>query len=79
MEVKPHEQIMIMVDGSWRLTLRNRRFIRKLDPRKTSLEDYHPTSSAVPAPMPTPGRMRQFAVTPPTWMPPVSLFSTSVA
>ena len=79
MEVKPHEQIVVKVDVSRRLTLRNRRFIRKLDPRKTSFEDYHPTPSAVPAPIPTPGRMRQFAVTPPTWMPPVSLFSTSVA
>ena len=44
MEVKPHEQIVVKVDGSRRLTLRNRRFVRELDPRKTSLEDYHPTN-----------------------------------
>jgi hypothetical protein len=36
MEVKPHEQIVVKVDVSRRLTLRNRRFIRELDPRKTS-------------------------------------------
>ena len=67
MEVKPHEQIVVKVDVSWRLTLRNRRFIRELDPRKTSLENYQPATSATPAQMPRPGRMRQFAVTPSSW------------
>ena len=38
-EIRPHEQIVVKVDGSRRLTLRNRRFVRELDPRKTSLED----------------------------------------
>ena len=39
LEVRPHEQIVVKVDGSRRLTLRNRRFVRELDPRKTTLED----------------------------------------
>ena len=46
MEVKPHEPIVVKVDVSWRLTLRNRRFVRELDPRKTSLEDYQVHSDA---------------------------------
>jgi hypothetical protein len=46
MEVKPHKQIVVKVDVSWRLTLRNRRFVRELDPRKTSLEDYQVHSGA---------------------------------
>ena len=46
MEVKPHEQIVVKVDVSWRLTLRNRRFIRELDPRKTNLEEYQVQSDA---------------------------------
>ena len=42
MEVRPHEQIVVKVDGSMRLMLRNRSFVRMLDPRKTSLEDHKP-------------------------------------
>ena len=61
-EVKPHEQIVVKVDGSRRLTLRNRRFVRELDPRKTSLEDHQPMSSDAPAPKPRPGRMRQLPI-----------------
>ena len=38
-EIRPHEQVVVKVVGSRRLTPRNRRFIRELDPRKTSLED----------------------------------------
>ena len=38
----PHEQIMIKVDRSRRLTLRNRRFVRELDPRKDSLRNPMP-------------------------------------
>ena len=62
MEVKPHEKIVVKVDGSRRLTLRNRRFVRELDPRKTSLEDHQPTTSN--------------AVTPPTWTPPSPSMTT---
>ena len=36
-KVRPHKQVVVKVDGSRRLTLRNRRFIRELDPRKMSL------------------------------------------
>ena len=42
MEVKPHEQIVIKVDGSRRLTLRNRRCVRELDPGKASLRNPMP-------------------------------------
>ena len=38
-EVRPLEQVVVKVDGSRRLTLRNRRFVIELDPRKTSLGD----------------------------------------
>ena len=31
-EVRPHEQLVIKVDGSRRLTLRNRRFVKELYP-----------------------------------------------
>ena len=60
MEVKPHEQIVMKVDGSRRLTLRNRRFVRELDPGKASLRN------------PTPGRrrIRYHDETLPLWNPP---------
>ena len=32
LENKPHSQVLIRVDGSRRVTLRNRRFVKKLDP-----------------------------------------------
>ena len=48
MEVKPHEQIVVKVDRSRRLTLSNRRFVRVLDPRKTFLEDHRPMTSTTP-------------------------------
>ena len=70
MEVKPHENIVVKVDGSRRLRLKNRRFLRELDPRKTSLEDHQPTTSNDSAPTPRPGKTRQIAVTPPTCTPP---------
>jgi hypothetical protein len=37
MESKPHSQLLIRVDGSRRVTMRNRRFVSHLDPtlRKT--------------------------------------------
>ena len=38
-KIRPHEQLVVKVDGNRRLTLRNRRFIRELDPRKTRLDD----------------------------------------
>jgi hypothetical protein len=55
---------MVKVDESRRLTLRHRRFIHELDPRKTSLEHNQPTTSVDPTQMPRPGRMMQYAVTP---------------
>ena len=63
---------MVKVDGSRRLALRNRRFVRVLDPRKTSLEDHQPTTSATPPQMLGSVRMRQNAMTPPSWSPPSS-------
>ena len=38
-ENRPHDQVVVKVDGSRWLMLRNRRFIRELNPRKTCLED----------------------------------------
>jgi hypothetical protein len=32
LENKPHSQVLIRVDGSRRVTMRNRRFVRRLDP-----------------------------------------------
>ena len=61
MEVRPQEQIVVKVDGSRRLTLRNRRFVHELDPRKTSLEDLRPTTSTTQQQMPRQGRMRRSA------------------
>ena len=57
-EVRPHEQIVVRVDGSRRLKLRNRRFVRELDPRKTSLEDQHLMTSTNPALALIPRQMR---------------------
>ena len=54
------KKIVIKVDGSRRLTLRNRRFIRKLDPGKASLRN----------PMPGRRRTRYYDETPPLWSPP---------
>ena len=60
-EVKPHEQIVVKVNGSRRLMLRNRRFVCELDPGKTSLEDQHlmTTNSSAPAFIPRPKKTRQ--------------------
>jgi hypothetical protein len=77
MEVKPHEQIVVNVDGSRRLTLRKRRFVFELDTRKTSLEDQHLITSDTSAPMPRSGKMRHIAATPSTWTPPSTSTTTS--
>ena len=76
MEVRPHEQIMVKVDGSRRLTVRNRRFVHELDPRKTSLEDHQTTTSSTPTQMARPGRMRQYTVTLPSWTMPSTTTTT---
>ena len=67
MEVKPHEQIAVKVDGNRRLTLRNRRFVRELDTGKTSSEDCHLMTSDTSALTPRLGKTRQIAVTPSMW------------
>jgi hypothetical protein len=43
-----HRNPKVKVDGSRRLTLKNRRFVCELDPRKTSLEDRRHTTSTTP-------------------------------
>ena len=50
-EIKPHSQLVIKVDGSRRLTLRNRRFVRKLMTR--DCEPQH-RSKRPPSPTPSP-------------------------
>ena len=77
MEVKPHEQIVVKVDGSRRLTLRNRRFVHGLYPGKTSLEDRHLMTSDTLAPTPRPGKTRQITVTPSKRKPTTSPKTTS--
>ena len=49
-KIRPHEQLVVKVDGNRRLTLRNRRFIRELDPRKTRLGDQFAISERRGAP-----------------------------
>jgi hypothetical protein len=60
MEVKPHEQLVIKVDGSRRLTLRNRRFVKPLYPMKLSMEDQQQLNlrpaARSPRSTPTPAR-----------------------
>jgi hypothetical protein len=70
-----HEQIAIKVDGKWRLTLRNRRFIRELDHRKTGLGNHAPMPHTTTPHMSGQGRMRHYKVTPPSWspLPPTSI------
>jgi len=38
MEVLPHDQYVVRVDGSRRLTRRNRKFLRMYNPASTSIE-----------------------------------------
>ena len=67
-EIKPHEQVVVKVDGSRRLTLRNRRFIMELNPRKTRLEDQFavPERRGTPDdPVTYPGSWRGFTPSPP--------------
>ena len=49
-ETRPHDQVVVKVDGSRRLTIRNRRFIQELNPRKTRLEDQFTTPERRRAP-----------------------------
>ena len=39
LENKPHSQVLIRVDGSRRVTMRNRRFVRRLDPTLKKTEN----------------------------------------
>ena len=50
---------MIKVNGTRRLTLRNRRFVRELDPRKTSLEDQHFEPNTEPPSVPITGKKEE--------------------
>ena len=38
MEVLPHDQFVVRIDGSWNLTRRNRKFLRMYNPASTSIE-----------------------------------------
>ena len=49
--IRPHKQQLIKVDGSKKLTIMNRRLVRELEPRKTSLEDQPPMSNMEPPPV----------------------------
>ena len=51
-EVRPHEQLVVKVNESRTLTLRNRRFVRELNPEKICLEEQLPKlSTRHPPPM----------------------------
>ena len=76
-EVRPHEQIVVRVDGSRRLKLRNRRYVLELDPKKTSLEDQHLMTSTNQAPALIPRKMRTRQTAPATWTPPPTSPTTS--
>ena len=54
-EVLPHQQYKVRMDGSGDITLRNRRFLRKITPIQTLLSS---TPSATPEP-PAEGRRRR--------------------
>ena len=47
-EVMPHHQYLVKVDGSGRLTRRNRRFLRKFEPATTTITSY-PRCAVSPA------------------------------
>jgi hypothetical protein len=70
-EVRPHEQLVFNVDRSRRLTLRNRKFVRDVDPRKTSLVDQSLDTNTDPTPVPVTRkkktRQTASAKTPITW------------
>ena len=55
-EVRLHEQLVVNVDRSRKLTLRNRSFVRELDPGKTSLEDQPLRTNTDPLPVPVTGK-----------------------
>ena len=58
-EVRPHKKLVIKVDGSWSFTLRNRRFVRELGPRKTILEDQPLESNTEHPPISEVGKKRK--------------------
>ena len=49
-ETRPHNLLVVKVDGSRWLTIRNRRFVRELYPMKTCLEDEFVTKKRRRAP-----------------------------
>ena len=50
-EVKPHRQYIVKMEGSIRLSLRNRRHLQRIDPRKTHVEiGPFPSSASNPIP-----------------------------
>ena len=57
-EVKEHDQYIVKVDGSGRMTLRNRKFLKKITPYsmtkhfKTSDSDLSPQEASQPSPVP---------------------------
>ena len=65
-EVRPHSQLVIKVDGSRRLTLRNRRFVRELHPGKTTLEEQLPKLNTE---LPQPKQKKQITTKSPTQSP----------
>ena len=55
-EVKDHDQYVIKVHGSGRLTTRNRKFLKKITPYSSDTQVYTPTPVVVPDPVPVPAR-----------------------
>ena len=49
-EARPHEQLVIKVDGSRRLTLRNRRFVKELSPAASGSKVKPPNHRPTPPP-----------------------------
>ena len=51
MEVLPHDQFVVRIDGSRRLTRKSRRFLRVYNPVSTSIEtkDFHDLQRNIPS------------------------------
>lgn len=58
-EALPNRQYQVVVDGSRHVTLRNRKFLRKIDPICRQPQPTFTTTNAVPFPILTPQRVQE--------------------
>ena len=69
-EVRDHDQYVVKVDGSGRMTLRNRKFLKKITPY-TLTKHFKPSDNPIPRPEPRPTTTETPTATEPT-TPPVT-------